>query len=70
MYDLPFDCEISGVCVDSRKVEKGSLFICIKGECEDGHKYAKEALEKGAALVVCERDLGLEKSAVVRNTRV
>ena len=70
MYDLPFDTEISGVCVDSRKVEKGSLFICINGECEDGHKYAKEALEKGAALVVCERDLGLEKSAVVRNTRV
>ena len=70
MYDLPFDREISGVCVDSRKVEKDSLFICIKGEREDGHKYAEEALEKGAALVVCERDLGLEKCAVVENTRV
>ena len=35
------DIEINKVNYDSRKVEKGDLFVCIKGYEQDGHKYAK-----------------------------
>ena len=40
--------DINNVQYDSRKVTKGTLFICIKGFVSDGHKYIKDAIEKGA----------------------
>lgn len=46
------DCEINGVCIDTRKITSGCLFICIKGERFDGHDFAAQALEKGAAAVM------------------
>lgn len=46
------ECDINGVCIDTRKITKGCLFICIKGERFDGHSFAEEALEKGAAAVM------------------
>ncbi|MDE5604163.1 MAG: UDP-N-acetylmuramoyl-tripeptide--D-alanyl-D-alanine ligase [Eubacterium sp.] len=46
------DCEINSVCIDTRKITKGCLFICIKGERFDAHQFANEALEKGAAAVM------------------
>ena len=41
------DVEITDVTADSRKVEKGSLFVCIKGASFDGHSVAEKMLEKG-----------------------
>ena len=38
--------EITGICYDSRKVNPGDLFFCIKGYNSDGHKYVKNAIEK------------------------
>lgn len=61
--------EINGVTSDSRKVEKGFVFVCINGTVSDGHNYAQMALEKGAAIIVCERDLGLDCQLIVENTR-
>lgn len=46
------DCEVSGVCIDTRKITQGCLFICIKGERFDAHTFAREALDKGAAAVM------------------
>ena len=64
------DTEISSVTDDTRKVTKGSLFVCIKGGSFDGHTAAAEMLEKGAAAVVCERDLGLgDKQILTDNSR-
>ena len=64
------DAEISGVTDDTRKVGEGSLFVCVKGGSFDGHSAAAEMLEKGAAAVVCDHDLGLgEKQIIVDNTR-
>ena len=62
------DREIGNVTNDSRKVEKGDLFVCITGAASDGHDYAAAALQKGAAAVVCERDLGLENQVLVADT--
>ncbi len=39
--------EFSDVSTDTRKIEKGSLFIAIKGPNFDGHDFIKEAIEKG-----------------------
>ncbi len=50
------DCFVSGVCIDTRKITPGCLFICIKGERFDAHDFAREAIEKGAAAVMIHRD--------------
>lgn len=50
-------------------IKEGVLFVCIKGEHFDGHNAARQALEKGAAAVVCERDTGAENQYIVENTR-
>lgn len=51
------DVEITGISYNSSKVGKGNIFICIKGETTDGHNYAKQAVENGAAALFCEYPL-------------
>lgn len=46
--------DISSVCIDSRKVSAGSLFIAIKGVDNDGHKYIEQAVRSGASAIVYE----------------
>ena len=48
------DVEISGIQSDSRKVEKGFLFVAVRGTTVDGHDYIQSAIGKGAAAIVCE----------------
>ena len=64
------DAEILSVTDDSRKVQEGSLFFCVKGGSFDGHSVAGEMLEKGAAAVVCDHDLGLgDRQIITPDTR-
>lgn len=51
------EVEISSLAWDSRKVEKGSLFICVKGKNVDRHDYAKSAIEAGAVALVVEHPM-------------
>ncbi len=60
--------EITAITCNSAKVSAGSLFICINGTRFDGHTFAADAIDKGAAAVVCERDLGLYKQIIVEDT--
>lgn len=48
---------ITGAVIDSRKVEKGNLFVAIPGERVDGHSFANQVLEKEALCVLSEREL-------------
>ena len=49
------DAEITNAVIDTRKITKGCLFICIKGERFDAHTFIDEAIEKGAsAVMICE----------------
>lgn len=50
---------VEAVVYDSRKVTKDSLFICIPGANADGHDFADEVVEKGARVLVVERDIAL-----------
>lgn len=49
--------EVSTLVNDSRKVEKGSVFVCISGAVSDGHTYISDVVEKGAAAIVVELSL-------------
>jgi len=59
------DAEIVSIENDNRKVKKGSLFICIKGFTVDGHRFAKQAYEAGAAAIVAEKPLDLPIPVIV-----
>ena len=71
------DQDISGITSDSRKVEKGNLFVAVRGHNSDGHDFVVDALKKGAIAVLAEEwspetDHGAGKKAdvvLVPNTR-
>ena len=63
------DIDITGVNIDSRKIETGHLFVAIKGTQTDGHKFIPKALELGASAVLCE-DIPEEKVAGVTYVQV
>lgn len=44
--------------VDSRQVEAGGLFVAVAGEHVDGHDYAQQAVDAGAAAVLSRRPVG------------
>ena len=41
-------------CTIPRKAVPGCAFVCLRGANADGHKYAKMAAEKGAAVIIAE----------------
>ena len=49
------DMDVRDVSYDSRRVEPGNLFVAISGFETDGYKYIGSAIEKGAAVILCER---------------
>lgn len=51
------DIEVTGVVIDSRLVEKDTLFVPIRGEKVDGHKFIPSVFEQGAAAVLSEEPL-------------
>jgi len=51
------DAEITDITHDSRKVVQGSLFVCLKGLKVDGHDFVPEAIKRGAAAIVAEREV-------------
>jgi len=48
------DIDITGVNIDSRKIESGHLFVAIRGTQTDGHRFIPKAKELGAAAILCE----------------
>ena len=48
------DVDILALQLDSRKVEKGTLFFAVKGTAADGHNYIPKAIEAGANAIVCQ----------------
>ncbi len=59
MGDLTF----SRVCTDSRAIEKGDVFVALRGERFDGHSFLKDALEKGAQGLVVDKPVPAELTA-------
>ena len=57
--------EITTLVNDSRKVENGSVFVCISGAVSDGHKFAADVAAKGAAAVVVEKEVEVPEAVTV-----
>ena len=59
------DTEITTLVYDSRKVEKGSVFVCISGTVRDAHGFIPDVVEKGAAAVIVEKDVTVPEGVTV-----
>ena len=63
------DVAVSSVCFNSAEAVKNSLFVAVKGTQSNGHKFIPSAIEKGAAIIVCE-DFPENKNENVTYVRV
>ena len=56
------EVDVKSLAYDSRKVEKGSMFVCLTGFQSDGHDYIDAAIEKGAKAILVEKDVEIADS--------
>ncbi len=56
---------VTDLVYDSRKANKGSVFVCIMGTVTDGHDYIPQVIEKGAVAIIVEKDIELPKDVTV-----
>ncbi|MBQ8909285.1 MAG: UDP-N-acetylmuramoyl-L-alanyl-D-glutamate--2,6-diaminopimelate ligase [Clostridia bacterium] len=63
------NAEVADIKIDHRQVQKGDIFIALKGENHNGNDFALQALEKGAVCVISEEDLHTKKCVKVDNSR-
>lgn len=57
--------DINSITNDTRKIEPGALFICIKGHQTDGHQFANAAVAKGAVAVLAEKKVAVEAPVIL-----
>ena len=55
--------KIKGISFDSRSIKKGDLFVSIKGNKFDGNDYIRQAISKGARVIVHSRPIKKNKKA-------
>src|SRR6266550_626424 len=65
------DRTVESIAYDSRRVQRNGLFVALRGEKADGHEFIDSAIEKGASVIVTEREEPHPRvtSLVVENTR-
>ena len=56
----PASTTVTGIAYASNRVRPGDLFFCIVGFKSDGHDYAEDAYNRGAAAIVCQRSLDVD----------
>ena len=61
------EVEINKVESDSRKVERGDIFVAIKGFESDGHEYINDAIKNGAIAIVADSTFDIKKISVPEN---
>ena len=61
--------DITGVNIDSRRIQPGHLFVAVRGTQVDGHSFIPKAIEQGAVAVLCE-DVPAEPSEGVTFVKV
>ena len=63
---------VTGIAFNSMEVRPGNVFVCITGFKTDGHKYAADAIDRGAIAVIAERDISeLGVTCIIcKNTRL
>ena len=61
--NISLDEEIIDITGDSRRVTKDSAFLCLEGTKFDGHLYVKDAIEKGAKVLITQKKMELPDNA-------
>ena len=57
--DILHDVDITGVSMNSKSIDKGNIFVAIKGLSSDGHDFIDQAINSGASAIVTNScDLG------------
>lgn len=59
------DIEIRRIVSDSRNVQEGDMFACVRGENFDGHNFARSAVMCGAKALLCEKQLDLDVPQII-----
>lgn len=59
------DLEVNNIQNDSRKVGKGDLFFCISGAVSDGHSYALDVANKGASVLIVEKEVQVNPDVTI-----
>src|SRR6476619_270523 len=67
----PLELGVESVAYYSRRVQRNGLFVALRGEKSDGHQFIEQAVEKGATVIVTEREVQSPSATcvVVENTR-
>ena len=52
------DVEIKRVCINSKEIKSGDLFVCTMGVTADRHDFIPDAVKNGASAVVVSKDVG------------
>lgn len=71
LINIEYACEnftetqISDIVYDSRKAQKGTLFVALCGAFSDGHDYVQKAYENGARVFLCQKEVSLPDDATV-----
>ena len=65
------DRPVESIAYDSRRMQRNGMFVALRGEKTDGHDFIGQAIEKGASVIVTEREEKTPRvtSLVVENTR-
>jgi UDP-N-acetylmuramoyl-L-alanyl-D-glutamate--2,6-diaminopimelate ligase len=61
----PLDRAVESIAYDSRRVQGNSMFVALRGEKVDGHQFIDAAIEKGASVIVAEREEACRATCVV-----
>src|SRR5215467_1838300 len=67
----PVDRSVENIAYDSRRVQRHTMFVALRGEKTDGHQFIGHAIDKGASVIVAEREHKHPRVTclVVENTR-
>jgi UDP-N-acetylmuramoyl-L-alanyl-D-glutamate--2,6-diaminopimelate ligase len=68
----PLDRQVENISYDSRRVQRHTMFVALRGEKTDGHQFIGQAIDKGASVIVAEREEQDPRVTclVVDNTRI
>ena len=67
---LSGDVQVHGVCIDTRTLQPGDLFIALIGHNSDGHRYLKQALDAGASCVMAHDEAAIAEAGLTDDPRL
>lgn len=57
LINTEYNVNVNGIKINSKEIEKGDMFVCIKGVKTDRHDYIDEAIKNGASCIIGEKDI-------------